>query len=104
MSSGEYLNVSMIECSHEVPLFCLNFIDCFGRVFFPQNVLFESICRFIFLVLFHSSQIEYIQVTWKNIHFLMWDIGGQESLRTSWPTYYSNTEVSVYYSSDEVPL
>lgn len=24
----------------------------------------------------------------------MWDIGGQESLRSSWNTYYSNTEVS----------
>ncbi|XP_043409225.1 ADP-ribosylation factor-like protein 5A [Prionailurus bengalensis] len=24
--------------------------------------------------------------------FLMWDIGGQESLRSSWNTYYTNTE------------
>ena len=22
----------------------------------------------------------------------MWDLGGQESLRTAWNTYYSNTE------------
>ena len=32
------------------------------------------------------------QVVWNNIHFVMWDLGGQESLRTAWNTYYSNTE------------
>lgn len=39
-----------------------------------------------------GSNVEEIVV--KNTHFLMWDIGGQESLRSSWNTYYSNTEVS----------
>lgn len=29
------------------------------------------------------------------MHFLMWDIGGQDALRSSWDTYYANTEVSV---------
>ena len=38
-----------------------------------------------------GSNVE--EVVWKNIHFLMWDIGGQESLRASWNTYYSNSEV-----------
>lgn len=38
-----------------------------------------------------GSNVE--EVVWKNIHFLMWDIGGQESLRSSWSTYYTNTEV-----------
>nr|XP_021396692.1 ADP-ribosylation factor-like protein 5B isoform X1 [Lonchura striata domestica] len=37
-----------------------------------------------------GSNVEEIVV--KNTHFLMWDIGGQESLRSSWNTYYSNTE------------
>merc|ERR1711910_25359 len=32
------------------------------------------------------------EVVWNNIHFIMWDLGGQESLRTAWNTYYSNTE------------
>lgn len=32
------------------------------------------------------------EVVWNNIHFLMWDIGGQESLRSAWNTYYTNTE------------
>ena len=31
------------------------------------------------------------QVRWKNLHFVMWDIGGQESLRQAWSTYYSST-------------
>ncbi|XP_043960253.1 ADP-ribosylation factor-like 8 isoform X1 [Gambusia affinis] len=38
-----------------------------------------------------GSNVEEIVV--KNTHFLMWDIGGQESLRSSWNTYYSNTEL-----------
>lgn len=40
-----------------------------------------------------GSNVE--EVVWRNIHFLMWDIGGQESLRSSWTTYYSNTEFLV---------
>ena len=39
-----------------------------------------------------GSNVE--EVVWNNIHFIMWDLGGQESLRTSWNTYYSNTEVT----------
>jgi len=38
-----------------------------------------------------GSNVE--EIRYKNIHFLMWDIGGQESLRTSWATYYVNTKV-----------
>ncbi|XP_015751849.1 PREDICTED: ADP-ribosylation factor-like protein 5B [Acropora digitifera] len=37
-----------------------------------------------------GSNVE--EVVWKNIRFLMWDIGGQESLRSAWNTYYTNTE------------
>ena len=37
------------------------------------------------------------QIVWKNIHFVMWDIGGQESLRSAWNTYYTNTEVSFHH-------
>eukprot|EP01137_Pigoraptor_chileana_P001923 Opistho-2@40153 len=36
-----------------------------------------------------GSNVEEVQ--YKNIHFVMWDIGGQESLRSSWATYYANT-------------
>ena len=38
-----------------------------------------------------GSNVE--EVVWKNVHFLMWDIGGQESIRSAWNTYYTNTEV-----------
>lgn len=44
-----------------------------------------------------GSNVEEIVV--KNTHFLMWDIGGQESLRSSWNTYYSNTEVRSTHSA-----
>lgn len=37
-----------------------------------------------------GSNVE--EVVWKNLHFIMWDLGGQESLRSAWNTYYTNTE------------
>ncbi|XP_054614847.1 putative ADP-ribosylation factor-like protein 5C isoform X2 [Dunckerocampus dactyliophorus] len=37
-----------------------------------------------------GSNVE--QITVRNTHFLVWDIGGQTSLRTSWYSYYCNTE------------
>jgi GTPase SAR1 family protein len=36
-----------------------------------------------------GSNVE--EVRWKNLHFVMWDIGGQESLRQAWSTYYAST-------------
>ncbi|XP_006068602.1 putative ADP-ribosylation factor-like protein 5C isoform X4 [Bubalus bubalis] len=37
-----------------------------------------------------GSNVE--EIVLQKTHFLMWDIGGQESLRSTWNTYYSNTE------------
>jgi small GTP-binding protein len=37
-----------------------------------------------------GSNVE--EFRWKKQRFLMWDIGGQESLRASWHTYYQNTD------------
>ncbi|XP_050423967.1 ADP-ribosylation factor-like protein 5A [Adelges cooleyi] len=37
-----------------------------------------------------GSNVE--EVVWNNIHFIMWDLGGQQSLRAAWSTYYCNTE------------
>ena len=31
------------------------------------------------------------QVKWRNLQFVMWDIGGQDSLRQAWSTYFSGT-------------
>ncbi|NXF39071.1 ARL5A protein, partial [Nyctibius bracteatus] len=42
-----------------------------------------------------GSNVEEIVVN--NTRFLMWDIGGQESLRSSWNTYYTNTEVRILF-------
>jgi len=51
-----------------------------------------------------GSNVEEIVV--KNVHFYMWDIGGQESLRSSWQTYYSNTHfvLLVIDSTDKARL
>eukprot|EP00123_Amoebidium_parasiticum_P005710 comp16845_c0_seq1/m.15297 comp16845_c0_seq1/g.15297 ORF comp16845_c0_seq1/g.15297 comp16845_c0_seq1/m.15297 type:complete len:180 (-) comp16845_c0_seq1:286-825(-) len=40
-----------------------------------------------------GSNVE--EVKYKNIHFVMWDIGGQESLRNMWSTYYTDTKVVI---------
>ncbi|KAF6298019.1 ADP ribosylation factor like GTPase 5C [Rhinolophus ferrumequinum] len=37
-----------------------------------------------------GSNVE--EIVLRKTHFLMWDIGGQEALRSTWNTYYSNTE------------
>nr|XP_012621382.1 putative ADP-ribosylation factor-like protein 5C isoform X2 [Microcebus murinus] len=37
-----------------------------------------------------GSNVE--EVVLQKTHFLMWDIGGQEALRSTWNMYYSNTE------------
>ncbi|XP_029364607.1 putative ADP-ribosylation factor-like protein 5C [Echeneis naucrates] len=40
-----------------------------------------------------GSNVE--QITVQKTHFLVWDIGGQESLRASWNSYYCNTEIVI---------
>lgn len=37
-----------------------------------------------------GSNVE--EIIWKNVRFIMWDIGGQESLRNTWNSYYTNTK------------
>ncbi|XP_043260100.1 ADP-ribosylation factor-like 5 [Colletes latitarsis] len=51
-----------------------------------------------------GSNVE--EIIWKNIHFIMWDLGGQQSLRAAWSTYYTNTEfiIMVIDSTDRERL
>lgn len=44
-----------------------------------------------------GSNVE--EVVWRNLRFVMWDLGGQQSLRSAWNTYYTNSEVSSCYLS-----
>lgn len=41
-----------------------------------------------------GSNVE--EVRWKNTHFCMWDVGGQESLRKDWSTYYLTAEFLIF--------
>eukprot|EP00039_Didymoeca_costata_P029214 m.23659 g.23659 ORF g.23659 m.23659 type:complete len:179 (+) comp7528_c0_seq2:173-709(+) len=41
-----------------------------------------------------GSNVEDIQ--FKNLKFSMWDVGGQDSLRESWETYYSGAEGLIF--------
>jgi small GTP-binding protein len=36
------------------------------------------------------------QFTFKNLKFLLWDVGGQASLRASWTQYLANTDAVVF--------
>uniref|UniRef100_A0A7N8Y9P8 ADP-ribosylation factor-like 5C n=1 Tax=Mastacembelus armatus TaxID=205130 RepID=A0A7N8Y9P8_9TELE len=40
-----------------------------------------------------GSNVE--EITVRKTNFLVWDIGGQESLRASWYSYYCNTEIVI---------
>jgi len=40
-----------------------------------------------------GSNVE--EIVYKNIKFVMWDIGGQEAVRASWNTYYVNTHAVI---------
>ena len=35
----------------------------------------------------------YEEVKWKNTKLQVWDLGGQESIRASWKTYFTDTNV-----------
>ena len=35
-------------------------------------------------------------VTYKNIRFQVWDLGGQSSIRPYWRCYYANTSAIIY--------
>lgn len=53
-----------------------------------------------------GSNVE--EIVWKNIRFIMWDIGGQDSLRASWSTYFTSTEFVILVvdstDRDRLPL
>ena len=40
-----------------------------------------------------GSNVE--EVVHRNVHFQVWDLGGQESLRSNWSTYYVNTNAVI---------
>ncbi|KAJ1959618.1 hypothetical protein H4R35_007626, partial [Dimargaris xerosporica] len=47
-----------------------------------------------------GSNVE--EVRFRNLKFLVWDVGGQEALRSTWSTYYCDTKaiIVVVDSSD----
>jgi len=51
-----------------------------------------------------GSNVE--SVVHKNVHFQVWDLGGQEALRSNWATYFTNTHavILVVDSTDEKRL
>lgn len=85
--------LSSISCKYFICLLCLAWMY---RTYFTILLLSSLMNEVVHTSPTIGSNVEEIVV--KNTHFLMWDIGGQESLRSSWNTYYSNTEVSGMFS------
>eukprot|EP01095_Lingulamoeba_sp_RSL-Kostka_P015073 TRINITY_DN681_c0_g1_i1.p1 TRINITY_DN681_c0_g1~~TRINITY_DN681_c0_g1_i1.p1 ORF type:complete len:192 (+),score=48.10 TRINITY_DN681_c0_g1_i1:34-576(+) len=40
-----------------------------------------------------GSNVE--EITYKNLRFLMWDVGGQQATRSTWSTYYTNANAII---------
>ena len=40
-------------------------------------------------------------VTYKNINFTVWDVGGQDKIRKLWHHYFTGTDAIIYVVSDE---
>lgn len=100
-TSCKYLNVVLykhvlsmylynIIYSYIINIQCINTWIYMIYIIFP-SCFFSSMNEVVHTSPTIGSNVEEIVVN--NTHFLMWDIGGQESLRSSWNTYYTNTEV-----------
>lgn len=74
----------MFNSEHKI---CLVGLDNAGKTTILYQFLMNEVVHTSPTI---GSNVE--EVVWNNIHFIMWDLGGQESLRTAWNTYYSNTE------------
>ena len=64
-----------------------NFWINFWRIFFQVGEVVTTIPTIGFNV---------EQVTYKNLKFQVWDLGGQTSIRPYWRCYYSNTDAVIY--------
>jgi small GTP-binding protein len=43
------------------------------------------------------------EFSYKNLHFVMWDLGGQEQLRESWHLYYKATDAVIFVVDSAEP-
>lgn len=84
--------VSDLTTSYTSDLLLKSFCGLIWNVFFPLFI-FSLTKEAVHTSPTIGSNVEEIIV--RNTHFMVWDIGGQESLRASWYSYYCNTEVQL---------
>jgi len=86
---------------HEEFKVCICGLDNAGKTTILYQILLKDVVVTSPTI---GSNVE--EVVYNNVHFVMWDIGGQESLRSSWHTYYTNTKTMmlVIDSSDHERL
>lgn len=64
--------------------------------FSPFAVVLTFITIIIFFPLSTAIGFNVETVTYKNIKFQVWDLGGQTSIRPYWRCYYPNTQAIIY--------
>lgn len=60
------------------------------------SMLFSFLHRHVLRSRFAAIGFNVEQVTYKNLKFQVWDLGGQTSIRPYWRCYYSNTDAIIY--------
>lgn len=84
-----YAGFLNVVCDHKFP-FAISFNFLFSVTHTHTHSLMNEVVHTSPTI---GSNVE--EVKWRNIHFVMWDIGGQESLRQAWSTYYNGTSYMI---------
>jgi len=66
-------------------------LDAAGKTTLLYKLKIAETVHTIPTIGFNVESLEY-----RNIHFTMWDIGGQEKIRPLWKHYYHNTDALIY--------
>lgn len=66
-------------------------LDAAGKTTILYKLKLDEVVSTIPTIGFNVETVEY-----KNISFLVWDIGGQDKIRALWRYYYQNTHAIIY--------
>jgi small GTP-binding protein len=66
-------------------------LDSAGKTTILYKLKLGEIITTIPTIGFNVETVEY-----KNLNFIVWDVGGQDKLRPLWKHYYQNTEALIY--------
>eukprot|EP01107_Rhizomastix_libera_P014425 TRINITY_DN461_c0_g1_i3.p1 TRINITY_DN461_c0_g1~~TRINITY_DN461_c0_g1_i3.p1 ORF type:complete len:180 (+),score=35.34 TRINITY_DN461_c0_g1_i3:124-663(+) len=76
--------------SRDMRILCLG-LDAAGKTTMLYKLKLGEIIHTIPTIGFNVETVDY-----RNIHFTVWDIGGQDTIRPLWRHYYENTEGLIF--------